>query len=53
MNNLHYRDIDSPDSFPSDLMNDDCMKLNPDGVAILSLLNSNASYPDVFYFSSA
>ena len=42
-----------PDSFLSGLMNDDCMKLNPEEAAILILLNSNAGYSDVFSFTSA
>ena len=42
-----------PDSFLSDLMNDDCMKLNPEEAAILNLLSSNAGVSDVFPFTSA
>ena len=49
MNNMHSLDIDSPDSFLSDLMNDDCMKLNPEEATVLNLLNYNASQSDAFY----
>ena len=54
MNKLHYQDSDGPVSFSflSDLMNDDCMKLNPEEAAMLNLLNSNAGYSNVFSFAS-
>ena len=42
-----------PDSFLSDSMNDDCMKLNPEEAAILNLLNSNAGFSEVFSFTFA